>query len=218
MDRSEVKELREKLQKFLDKFGMSNNLTIEVGSARFGLSNVTFKVDCREKTNDGDVKYSDNENYYANDYAKSSGVKFEGNILGSRFMIDNVCYVVVRYATRGKYKFHATTSEGSSVKFDNEFLNKGYQMQLPTIDEFKTWLSVDDIEDDRITRNTEDTYNKVNDWMSYMDGEDEELYEMFDLVDKKTNKMLKTKNALEQVYNTIKRAKYNDTINALKNI
>lgn len=218
MDRSKVKKLKEELQELLDKFGMFNNLTIEVVSARFGSSNVTFKVDCREKTDDGEVKYSDNENYYANDDAKRAGVKFEGNILGSRFMVEDVCYVIVRYTTRGKYKFHATTSKGNSVKFDPGFLNKGYQMQLPTIDEFKTWLSIDDIEDDRITRKAEATYNKVNDWMSYMDGEDEELYEMFDLVDKKTNKMLKTKKALEQVYNTIKLTKYNETINALKNI
>ena len=55
MDRTKVRYLREVLKQALEEFGEKENLVVDLGSATFGNSNVTFKLNLNEVSGDGSV-------------------------------------------------------------------------------------------------------------------------------------------------------------------
>lgn len=75
MDLNKVISLRENLQKYLETFSREHNLSIKVGSGSFSTSNLIFKVECAEISDEGNVLDQNSESFKIN--AFSLGLKPE---------------------------------------------------------------------------------------------------------------------------------------------
>lgn len=216
MERAGVENIVEKLKVVLNKFAKENNLELEVGRTTYSEVKLTSSITFREKSESGTKKFSDYEIECSNLKAKMAGVKFVGDMLGSKFMVDEICYHIVGFTPRSrKYCFLVNTSDGRRLKSSVGSFKVGSQLVAPTITEFKKWLSIEDIEDDRISREDEEIYNKVNDWVSYMDFNDDVSEAIFELIDKKTKKLLKDNRYLGIVYNAVKAGLAQSVLSAL---
>lgn len=128
LDRQTVKYIREQIQQTLDTyFSERKRFKIEVGSATFTDSDVTFKVNLATIGKNGEVKDKSAEDFKRAAFAY--GMKPED--LGKSFMSGGVRYTItgLKRGSR-RYPILAQRSDGKSYKFPADVvrLHLGYKV------------------------------------------------------------------------------------------
>ena len=217
MERAEVLNLMSKLEKLLGEFAKENNIEFKHEGVRYSSTQFHSKFIFSALDENKERVVDEFENDRANETASCECLKFVGNIIGSRWIVKDLCYKVVGYKPRKKRHFIIQTLEGKEYCSFASFLGQGYQLVLPTKDQFKKWLSIDDIENDAISRKDEDIYNKVNDYVSNMDDAGDDVERLFQVIDARTKMLLKSAKYLDSVYETLKDHNVSRTLLALAN-
>lgn len=217
MERAEVLNLMSKLEKLLGEFAKENNIEFRHEGVKYTSTQFHSKFIFSALDENKERVVDEFENNRANVTASLECLKFVGNIIGSRWIVNDLCYKVTGYKPRKKRHFLVQTLDGKEYCSFASFLCQGYQLVLPTKAEFKKWLSIDDIENDAISRKDEDIYNKVNDYVSNMDDAGDDVERLFDVIDSRTKMLLKSAKYLDAVYETLKDHNVSRTLLALAN-
>ena len=217
MERAEVLNLMSKLEKLLGEFAKENNMEFKHEGVRYSSTQFHSKFIFSALDENKERVVDEFENDRANETASCERLKFVGNIIGSRWIVKDLCYKVVGYKPRKKRHFIIQTLEGKEYCSFATFLGQGYQLVPPTKADFKKWLSIDDIENDAISRKDEDIYNKVKDYVSNMDDAGDDVERLFQVIDARTKMLLKSAKYLDSVYETLKDHNVSRTLLALAN-
>lgn len=219
MDITKAKATIEELNKVLLEFGKKHDMTFQVAAIHYSDVNVSAKVTLTEVGDNGEMQFTENDHKMANLKAEMSGIKFQGNLLGSKWMIKDACYMVVGFKSKaGKYPYVLQKLGEQRYKVQAGFIKNGYQLVKPTIEEFETWLETDDIEDDRISREDEAAFNKTNEWITYLSEENSIIEKVYDLINDKIDNILKYKKNLKAAYAAVSTGNSGEIINVLSNI
>ena len=190
MNRAQVRGISEELEKLCNDWAKKRGLVVKIGVGHFDSVSFDVRLKVTEIDGNGKLKYSSNDIMVADMGVRAKGVKFDRHILGSQWKLnDGRVMTINHYTSRGRYNLHYHCwDDGKDYKGAPTMLLAATQILKPTEDDFKDYFSVDNIDDDRISRSREQAYDKVNDWISYQaisyPEESDKLEKVFDLIDK----------------------------------
>lgn len=182
-NRAMAKELANRIQEVLFKFVGDDGYAVSVSGATFTSDKLKLNVEVRMKGSDGSIVFSENTHAIADAAAHKVGVKYEGHILGSSWMVDGKLYNVIGYSSRRHaYPLSLKREDGSAVRASMGYLMRGTQVTKPTLEDFTKWFTMDP-ESDAILESDAEICDRVQ---SYLESnypiEDGDKF--FNLVDK----------------------------------
>lgn len=186
-NRSNAKELSNKIQDALSELGKEYGVSITTGNGKFDAKKFVVQLNCRILSETGEVEAAEYLHSLANGNMKSSGATVIGNVIGSVWSIKDSIYTVMDYVPkRPKYPFSLQRSDGRMSKCPTGFIKQGIQLVKPTESEFKIWFTVDP-DSDAVKNSDVEICDRVNDYLGVTlpVGEGDTFFELVDAMNEK---------------------------------
>lgn len=198
-NRSNVKEISQKVQEVLFEFFKSGDYDFTINGGNFSADKLKLNLEIRMKNSDGTIMVSEASHSLADAAASRAGLKLMGHLIGSTWNVKGSIYIVVGYNTkRPSYPLSLKREDGSLSKAQVRFLAQGVQITIPTLDEFTKWFTMDP-DSDAILESDAEICDRVQ---SYLENnypiEDGDKF--FNLVDNFNEKGIATKRYAKRAY------------------
>lgn len=166
-----TKEISQKVQDALQVLASEMGVTIETAGASFDDVTIRLKLSIRKAQENGEKMFTCKESHEANAYAVAHGVKFEGDLLGSRWYNPKLGAVTVTdfKSNRPTYKYIITSPDGSHKKCPVSFftLSETRQLVLPIVRDFVIWCTIDP-DSDAVRESDVEIYDRVDETLSLL--------------------------------------------------
>lgn len=175
---------------FLGSMEEKYNCMFTLGSSKILGSVATISFNMRDTDERGLKVFSDYEHITADMDARSAGVEFKGNLLGSHWRIQGDVYTIIGYNTRRpKYPVILLSEDGEQrkcsftllVASEQYFPSEYSDRELYSYEEFLKWVELDP-ESDTISPADEELVDAVNDYITFkIEDAPERVEGFFDL-------------------------------------
>lgn len=180
-DRKITNEIIEKVQEVLRSHYGDDTLEFAINGGVITPDKVKLNLEVRIKDSTGALVIGEAKHTNVDGIVKRAGLKFNGHILGSKWLVKDEVYEVVDYITkRPKYPIQLRRSDGRLSKCTAGFLKTGTQICKPTCPEFTTWCTVDP-ESDAVKESDVEICDRVSDWL-YANYDDEKIDALCDCI------------------------------------
>lgn len=143
-NRSTVREISQRIQEVLSEFSKCGDYEYTINGGNFSADKAKLNLEVRIKNSDGTIVVSDYSHSIADSAASSSGLKFEGHLIGSTWNVMGDTYTVTGYNTkRRSYPVSLKREDGRLSKAPVMFLAQGTQVTKPTLEDFTKWFTLD---------------------------------------------------------------------------
>lgn len=163
-NRKNVREISDKVSEALKGIEKELGIEFDLTSCRFSPDKLIIKVEAGIKQN-GKVVVSDSRHSQVNSTVKSYGLKFSGNFIGSLWKHRNRLLRVTGYETsRPKYPVSLVDANGRRTKAGVSFMCGLVQIEKPTFEQFKIWMTIDP-DSDAVRESDVVIFDKVQDYI-----------------------------------------------------
>lgn len=165
-DRKITNEIIEKVQEVLRSHYGDDTLEFTINGGIITPDKVKLDLEVvRIKDSTGASVISEVKHTNVDRIVKRAGLKFNGHILGSKWLVKDEIYEVLDYVTKSpKYSIQLKRLDGRLRKCNVGFLKTGTQICKPTCPEFTTWCIVDP-ESDAVKESDVEVCDRVADYM-----------------------------------------------------